>query len=247
MRTPKKAKKRLLDARREADAILATGANRLLLIEAILIVCVFVALFISLYSATALLMSALHENEILSSLLPYALSFSCLLLGVFLVLPVVLGLFRLAEQMQAGKTPVLMDLFYFLSTRERYLQGLRITRLASIKIMLMVLIVDTLNILWSTQIPDTSAFRLLGGAVTAFVIFLFVVWMLFPYSELYSLLRQTSEERPLRLGGGLRLVWFFLPWLLLGLVSIGLLLVLDVFPRMLLTYFCDCDRAENSH
>ncbi len=247
MRTPKEAKKRLLDARREADAILATGANRLLLIEAILIVCVFVALFISLYSATALLMSALHENEILSSLLPYALSFSCLLLGVFLVLPVVLGVFRLAEQMQAGKTPVLMDLFYFLSTRERYLQGLRITRLASIKIMLMVLTVDTLNILWSTQIPDTSAFRLLGGAVTALVIFLFIVWMLFPYSELYSLLRQTSEERPLRLGGGLRFIWFFLPWLLLGLVSIGLLLVLDVFPRMLLTYFCDCDRAENSH
>ena len=229
------SKKRLLEARANADAILARGANRLLLIEAILIVCVFVALFISLESATALLLTTLTENELLSSLLPAVTSLICFVLGIFFAAPVVLGLFRLAEQMQAGEAPVLLDLFYYLSSRERYVQGLRATWLGSLKVVLMILIVDTVNIL--------CPLAWLSGILKALVILLFTLWMLLPYSKLYSRLRTT--DKPARIGGGLRLVWFFLPWLLLGLVSIGLLLVLDVFPRMLLTYFCDCDRTEN--
>lgn len=229
------SKKRLLEARANADAILARGANRLLLIEAILIVCVFVALFISLESATALLLTTLTENELLSSLLPALTSLIYFVLGIFFAAPAVLGLFRLAEQMQAGEDPVLLDLFYYLSNRKRYAQGLRATWLGSLKVVLMILIVDTVNIL--------CPLAWLSGILKALVILLFTLWMLFPYSKLYSRLRTT--DKPARIGGGLRLVWFFLPWLLLGLVSIGLLLVLDVFPRMLLTYFCDCDRTEN--
>ena len=230
MKANKEAKKCLLDARREADAILATGANRLLLIEAILIVCVFVSLFISLQSATVLLLSTFPEDGVLTSLL---------------AAPVVLGLFRLAQQMQTGEEPILMDLFYFLSSRERYLQGLYFTRFASLKVALMILAVDTVNILWSTQIPDTPAFRVLGGVLIALVIVVCIIWMLFPYSKLNSLLR--NDDEPARVHGGIRLVWFFLPWLLLGFVSIGILLVIDVLPRMLLTYFCDCNRNLNSH
>lgn len=229
------AKRRLLEARAKADAILARGANRLLLIEAILIVCVFVALFISLESATALLLTTLTENELLSSLLPAVTSLIYFVLGIFFAAPVVLGLFRLAERMQAGEDPVLLDLFYYLSSRERYVQGLRVTWLGSLKVVLMILIVDTVNIL--------CPLAWLSGILKALVILLFTLWMLLPYSKLYSRLRTT--DKPARIGGGLRLVWFFFPWLLLGLVSIGLLLVLDVFPRMLLTYFCDCDRKEN--
>ena len=229
------AKRHLLEARANADAILARGANRLLLIEAILIVCVFVALFISLESATALLLTTLTENELLSSLLPALTSLIYFVLGIFFAAPVVLGLFRLAERMQAGEDPVLLDLFYFLSNSRRYAQGLRATWLGSLKVVLMVLIVDTVNIL--------CPLAWLGGILKALVILLFTLWMLFPYSKLYSRLRTT--DKPARIGGGLRLVWFFLPWLLLGLVSIGLLLVLDVLPRMLLTYFCDCNREEN--
>ena len=230
-------KTHLLDARREADAILAKGTNRLLLIEAILIVCVFVATFVSLQSATALLLSAIAQNEDLISLLSQVTSLLCFSLSVFFAAPVVLGLFRLAEQMQAGKSPVLLDLFYFLSSRERYMQGLHATCRGSIKVILMVLFVNTINLV--------CPIAWLGGILKAIVIVLSVFWMLFPYSKLYSRLRTT--DKPTRLGGGIGFVWFFLPWLFLGLVSIGLLLVLDVFPRMLLTYFCDCDCNENSH
>ena len=97
MQKQMQSKKRLLEARANADAILARGANRLLLIEAILIVCVFVALFISLESATALLLTTLTENELLSSLLPAVTSLIYFVLGIFFAAPVVLGLFRLAE------------------------------------------------------------------------------------------------------------------------------------------------------
>ena len=229
------ARKRLLEARCAADEILATGANRLLLIEAILIVCVFVSLFISLQTATALLLNTLTESELLSSLLVTATSLLYFVLGIFFALPVVLGLFRFAKQMQAGESPVLMDLFYYLSNGKRYRQGLRITRLASIKILLAILTVNTVNffcpIAW------------LCGILTSVVIILSIIWLLFPYSKLNALLK--GEDKPVRRRGGLRLVWFFLPWILLGLVSIGLLLVLDVIPRMMLTYFCDCNRTQN--
>ena len=245
MKANNEAKRCLLDARREADAILATGANRLLLIEAILIVCVFVSLFISLQSATVLLLSTFPEDGVLTSLLSYLPTVICVALIILLAAPVVLGLFRLAQQMQTGEEPILMDLFYFLSSRERYLQGLYFTRFASLKVALMILAVDTVNILWSTQIPDTPAFRVLGGVLIALVIVVCIIWMLFPYSKLNSLLR--NDDEPARVHGGIRLVWFFLPWLLWGFVSIGILLVIDVLPRMLLTYFCDCNRNLNSH
>ena len=236
MKKNTEAKKRLLDARGEADAILATGANRLLFIEAILIVCVFAALFISLQSAAVLLLSTLPEGSTLTSLLSFLPTLACIALIIWFAAPVVLGLFRLAERMQAGKQPVLMDLFYFLSSRERYLKGLYFTRFASLKVALMILLVDTVSllcpILW------------LSDLVIALIILFCIAWMLFPYSKLNTLLK--NEDKPLRIGGGLRLVCFFFPWLLLGLVSIGLLLVLDVIPRMLLTYFCDCNRKEIS-
>lgn len=237
LQKPIPSKKRLLDARREADALLAEGANRLVLIEAILIVCVFVVLFISLQSAASLLLSVIAQNESLASLLSQITSLLCFSLSVFFAAPVVLGLFRLAEQMQAGKSPVLLDLFYFLSSRERYMQGLHTTCRGSIKVILMILFVNTINLI--------CPISWLGGILKTLVIVISIFWMLFPYAKLYSKLRTTDKSLPSN--GGIRFVWFFFPWLLLGLVSIGLLLVLDVFPRMLLTYFCDCDRNENSH
>ena len=229
-------RKRFAQARDKADAVLASGANRLLLIEAILIVCVFVALFFSLDSGMCLLLAMLTEDQFLSSLLYFAVSLLHCVLGIFFATPVVLGLFRLAEQMQAGNTPVLLDLFYYLSSGERYLHGLSITRIAIIKGLLMVLAANTIWYLC----PISWLCNLLIAAV----IILCTLWVLFPYSRLNSLLK--DSECPVQ-RGGLRFVCHFLPWLLLGFLSIGLLLVLDVFPRMLLTYFCDCNRDQDPH
>ncbi len=249
MKQSTEAKKRLLEARLEADAILATGANRLLLIEAILIVCVFVALFISLESATALLLSVLSESEALTSLLSQAVSSVFFVLGIFFVAPVVLGLFRLAEQMQAGETPVLMDLFYFLSSRKRYVQGLRATWLGSLKLMGTILVAIGVDKLFDSLALEGAMWNWLSGVLVAAIICLGVLLLLFPYTRLYAGLRPDEIDSRADIfsaapRGGIRLVWFFFPWLLLGLVSIGLLLVLDVFPRMLLTYFCDCKRQD---
>ena len=234
MKKNSNAKKRLLEARREADAILASGANRLLLIESILVVCVFVALFVSLQSGATLLLTLLTENAWIASLLFCAASLTYLLLVIFFAAPVVLGLFRLAEQLQAKKAPVLMDLFYYLSSSERYLYGLHITRPTSIKLLLVILTVNAIHFL--------CPIAWLSGILKAVVTLLAIIWVLLPYSKLNDLLK--GKDKPHRIGGGIRLVWFFTPWLLLGFVSIGLLLVLDVFPRMLLTYFCDCNRND---
>lgn len=251
MRRITDAKKHLLEARKNADAILATGANRLLLIEAILIVCVFAAMFTAFYSALSLLLSAvLGGNTTLSPLLSYAVLLIYLVAVIFFAAPVVLGLFRLAERMQAGDAPVLMDLFYFLSSRKRYLRGLRITWIGSLKLVTAIVAVDTINTVLNNQPANALSFRPFGGLTIALLIFLYVLWMLFPYSKLYCLLKQEDsipdKYAYLRAAhGGARFVCFFLPWLLLGFVSIGILLVLDVIPRMLLTYFCECDRKKH--
>jgi len=181
-----------------------------------------------------LLLSTFSENGMLTSLLSFLPTLACIALIIWFASPVVLGLFRLAQQMQAGEEPILMDLFYFLSSRERYLKGLYFTRSASLKVALMILAVDTVNIL--------CPIAWLSGLLIALVIILCIAWMLFPYSKLNSLLQ--NDDEPVRVCGGIRFVWFFIPWLLLGFVSIGLLLVLDVFPRMMLTYFCDCQRKN---
>lgn len=243
------SKKRLLVARREADAILARGANRLLLIEAILIVCVFVALFVSLWSATSLLLSVIAQSEPLASLLLDGVFILFFSLTVFFAAPVVLGLFRIAEQMQAGESPVLLDLFYFLSNRERYTQGLRITWLGSLKLVGTVFIATGVDKLFVALALEGDGWNWLNGMLVAVVICLGALLLLFPYARLYAGLRPNEIDARADIfsaapRGGIRFIWFFLPWLLLGLVSIGLLLVLDVFPRMLLTYFCDCKRQN---
>ena len=245
MKTYQEAKKRLLDARREADIILAEGANRLLLMEAILIVCVFVAIFTSLQSSVALLLSTIVQSEVLISLLYYGFSLICLILGILFAAPVILGLFRLAQQMQSKNVPVLMDLFYFLSTPQRYRLGLRITRIASFKIALAAIFANGIDLFWSVFLPDAWAWNLLCGVLKAGIILLCIFWLLLPYPKLNALLQKENYVPSRRRGR--HFIRFFFPWLLLGFASIGLLLVLDVIPRMLLTYFCDCNRAENSH
>ena len=251
MKGIKDAKKHLTEARQNADAILATGANRLLLIEAILIVCVFAAMFSSIFSALSLLLSALLPNsDILSPLFSYTVLMIYLVGVIFFAAPVVLGLFRIAQQMQAGNSTVLADLFFFLNGGKRYRRALRITWIGSLKLVTVIAAVDAIDTFLRAQIGDT--FPVLIGFGIALILFLYAVWMLFPYPKLHSLLKQSDapldKDAYLHLpcGGGLQFVCFFLPWILLGLVSIGVLLVLDVIPRMLLTYFCDCERKASS-
>ena len=244
LRTYKEAKKHLLDARREADTILAEGANRLLLIEAILIVCVFVAIFSSLQSSVALLLSTTVQNEALIALLYYGTLLICLALGILFAAPIMLGLFRLAEQMQSQKAPVLMDLFYFLSTPQRYRRGLRITRAASFKIALAAILTNGIDLFWGTFPPDAWAWNLLCGILKVVIVILCIFWLLLPYPKLNALL-QKEKYVPNRCRGWHFIKFFFL-WILLGFASIGLLLVLDVIPRMLLTYFCDCKRQTQT-
>lgn len=248
--TRNETKRRFLESRREADAILATNGNRLLLIEAILILSVFIVLFVSFKSASSLLLSAVDpKNKILAFVLTYLISLFSLSLGLLFVTPIALGLFRLAEQIQAGKNPVLLDLFYFLSSRKRYVQCLLISWRGGMKILTMIVIVYDLNLLFPKLAPDTAVWHFLHYAAVILTVCLFSCITLFPYSGLYRQLRykiidDTDEWLISDLFDGVRFVRFFLPWLLLGLLSFGLLLVLDVFPRMLLTYFCDCNRKE---
>lgn len=250
MKKISEAKKRLRDARCEADAILATGANRLVLIEAILVLCLFAALFSSLSSALSLgLGSLIGTTDFALRLLNDLISLSFVALVVFFAAPVVLGVFRLGALMQAGKTPVLGDMFYYLSNCRLYLLALRTSWIGSLKLLVAIAAIDAIGMIWTSLVPDTLLFDILSIFVIAIVIFLYLIWLLFPYSKLYFWLQkdEAPKEREVYLHaprGGVRFLWFFLPWLLLGMVSIGLLLVLDVFPRMMLTYFCDCERKH---
>ena len=254
METPQSRKMNLSLAKREADAILATNANRLLLIEALLICGVFVALYLSMTASFASLLSILsQESESLTLLLTlgYLLALGTLML--FLACPVLLGLFHLAERMQAGDAPTLGDLFYFLTSRVRYRRALSLSLAAFWKIALFVA-VSGFTTEFFDHLQKTTFLTSLCCWVLVFAELLATVALLLHrYAVCFYALRfedaPVSQARRMAQNDartlGARAPHFilsFLPWILLGIFSIGLLLVLDVIPRMLITYFCDCDR-----
>lgn len=254
METQQNRKKNLSLAKREADAILATNANRLLLIEALLICGVFVALYLSMTASFSSLLSILsQESESLAMLLTlgYLLALGTLML--FLACPVLLGLFHLAERMQAGDAPTLGDLFYFLTSPARYRRALTLSLAAFWKIALFVAVSGFTTELFYNLPKPTFLTSLCCWVLVSAELLATVALLLHRYAVCFYALRfedvPVSQARRMARNDahtlGARAPHFvlsFLPWILLGVVSIGLLLVLDVIPRMLITYFCDCDR-----
>ena len=231
---------------RDARELLGRNGNRLLLIEALAVL----LLFFAMYSLLCTVFSALLHFVLggpwsvgLAWTVFYAVLFALTLL---LTLPTVLGIFQMAKQMYDGEETVLADLFYFFSSGERYRRAIRLARRFCILLFLLLISSEALYLLFSLFLPPTIPYALLCGILIAALVlgWLMLVFTRFPLLFFALSGEKTAEERSVGrsdcLFCGMRFLLRFLPGILLGLVSFGVLLLIDTLPKMLVAYMCEC-------
>jgi len=232
------------EARREAGEILAQKGNRLLLIEAILILMLNVPLYLFWNGALTLcteLANASADTEMWSSVMVEVYALLTALTAFFLTLPSVIGLFGFAKKIACGENPVLAELFEPFSSAKCYARTLKIAWSTFWRLGLTVIALLLTSWIFSGVSPLFSGLLLFFESVGA--IFL---WIRRFYHPAEALARSESEEGgrmpewdPSKhtYGAALGFFRYFLPWILLGLVTFGVLLLWDVLPQMLVAYF----------
>lgn len=244
---------------REAGAILASRGNRLILIESVILLLVSVSLYIMLYNVffTAFAPWVWGEDAVLSVFLQVLYGVAVAALTLFVTLPSVVGGFMLAGEMERGREVMLADLFAPFSSAKRYGRALRLSWGAFWRFGLIVLAVALTLLVGKSLFPeeDPALVGLVCGLLAVIEVIVglmlctrrFAVMAVALYGEIpLSHARNAAENmaRMCRRGGA---VFFFsvVPWALLGLLTVGILLLWDTLPRMLIAYFRYCRQMND--
>ena len=239
-------------AYREAGQILSLHGNRLLLIEAILLSLITVLLYMFFCDTYTILLGYwMYGIDLwLSILLKVLLGVLISLLTLFFTLPLLIGLFGLAGDMETGRVCVLADLFAPFSTRKEYRRALSLSWGAFWRFGLIVLVVSlTCNI--GVYFFEGSLLAGLACGVAVVVEIFVGLWLCGRCFA--SMASAHMTDLPIRAAradakrswrtcrtGGASFVLQMLPRILLGLVTFGILLLWETLPRMLVAYFRYC-------
>lgn len=226
----------------DARALLAKNGNRLLLIEAqsILLLSLTAVLLLD-YTRSLVLLLFSEANWMLDVLETVYLAVFLLLCGAFL-LPLGFGLFYMAKRMVDGKTCTLSDLFFAFRSRNAYVRAVWGTHDAFFILALVTLVLQVTDALAPSLLADP---RVLALALLLSLL-LFVLLSSFSYTRVYDALCDVDLVRPTpwrRARRAWRLWGTYLPRILLGFLTVGLTLVFDVIPQMLLAQAIDCADA----
>lgn len=236
--------------RQEAGEVLARDANRLRLIEAVLICATSLLLYFTAAAAwqTAVLPTLAQDADHLR-LLWYGAGFwgFLLLLTLFFTFPLFTGLLWMAAGMEAGEEIFLPDVFYAFTGGEAYRKALRISFGVLWKLCLFGLIEGGIYRLFFWLGKGSVGVLLCSVPVlflaAAGLLYLFAGSFVRTYTELCAPAggaRMRSYARSVGIS-----YWFgFLPWLVLSLLTFCILLLADVLPRMLISYFRLCRKLN---
>lgn len=230
---------------REAKAILARHENRLTLMLAILVTLAMCGVYITFGSAYWLLLGVLATTTLTLFLASLLFAVLICLLTLLFALPLAVGLFWMAGKMAHGEEVTLAALFEPFGSRRAYVRALGLSWGAFWRFGL------TAFTVYLTCTVSLSLFEgsLLAGIVCGVLVVAEVALGLLLITRNFTVLATVSardisakEARMLvRNGYGRRggIVFFvgFLPWLLPGICTFGILLLWDTLPRMLITYF----------
>ncbi len=250
MANAERNKRRQAALRVHAGEILSRDGNRLALIEALSVCLLFVALYTTLNYCFAAL-SLLCDPILIGALFGVVVYLTVRLL----VAPTVLGLFYMAMQMSGGEEAVLADLFHYLGTGKRYRHALRASRPIVYLLTVVIVGIELTYTAFAMLLPPTLAHLLLCALVIAVEIvgcFLLAVrtyprFAVAVRNETFlaqDVKREARRTCPAPVRRGCRFFGGFLAWGLLGLLTVGVLLIADTLPRMLVAYCLDC-RADN--
>ncbi len=253
---PRKLQAPALSAIRDpAGECLSRSGNRFLLIEAsilLLMNAAFYYLLSSLFSVlqAVFLQSGNHGGIVAAWLICGLLIALCVL---FFTLPMLIGLFFLAGQIAKRETPVLSDLFAAFSTG-RYRLSLALSFSFFWRAGLIFAAVFATCHTVRFFFAGSLLFGFLCGLLVLVEPVLGLLWLLRRFSLLFFVLDKgmTLEEamRSARrtyaacrfFGAGFWL--WFLPRILLGLVTFGIFLIWEVLPRMCVSYFLYCKQMN---
>lgn len=234
--------------RREANEILSMNANRLKLIEA-LCLCM---LLIPLYHALQTIFAALAYEFVVvpSPVWMWTEKATVFFVTLLITVPMLLGVFTMAERMERGEESALIDLFYSFSSWSRYVKSVWVAwRIMWLPALVYFLLWGGIE-LCEALIVNEKDLRMSTGFlwIFAIIIGLFGIFCRFGVIalEMRSKTCPQTVAKFARFSCGRRYRSFdkflgrYLWRILLGCLSVGILLLMDVIPQMLIAYFRYC-------
>ena len=179
----------MADARRQAGDVLAHRGNRLLLIEALIVLLIPFGLYFFLNMAFSFLAELLIAREMELPMVLLTVSYPLLLLlyTLFFTFPLIFGLLCMAQGMLCEEDVVLADLFSPFFTRKRYGRAVSLSWTLLWRAAIAVLAVAAIVWFVPTVIPDPIGAVLLCGALILAVVIFGLLWLLrqFPPLRMY--------------------------------------------------------------
>lgn len=243
-----------------AGEILSRRENRLTLIEGLILLFVLLPFHLTIKSVYDLALALwIPENSIpwlVGASTVYGLLTAALL--VFLTFPAILGFIHMAGEMVRGEDRVpLITMFYPFSSGTRYSDILYSSSLLFGRVGIAPIVLNTCRQLVFYYAGDTLLTRILTGLGAILIIAGVLLWSLRHFSLTAKLDAVCEKEEPvfISVGGlafrnGFAFFISYVPWLLLGTVTLGILILWDTLPRMAVAYFCyveeidELDRAD---
>ncbi len=239
--------------REETDQVLARESNRFKLIQAIMLCATTVLPYFML--------DTLYYLVIVPRLagLPTPLAFGALFLygctiaafTILFALPLWVGLLRMAQGMEAGEEVILTDLFSVFSSREQYSSAFTLSAQFGWKV---ALLWGVERGLWLIVELVPENWKPIAVAIVPVMIGVGVLWFFLCRRDFfypYFVLAENEDEtdarmRPYAVSVASHFWKGFFGWMLLSLISFFVLLMLDVLPRMLISYFRVCRKLNET-
>lgn len=240
--------------RSRAGEILSERGNRLLLIEALAVSLVFFALYSSLAYACAAVTLIAPESMELTFGVTVAHALLTVLLTFLFAAPTLLGLFRIAGKMAVGEEAVLADLFFAFSSRQAYARAIATVRGILLRGAVVWFVCELTYLAFAYTVAPTLPNAILCGILIGMEVLGGLALLLLRYPLIFASLRfeelplpeayvRAKEQTRFPLARGWRFVFGFLPHLLVGVLTLGILWIADTLPRMLIAYFVDCEEG----
>ena len=244
--------------RRESGEILAERGNRLLLIEAWMVMTLSVPLWMAVRNACdALWVTVAAPVELSEAFYPVLLWIVGCALLLTVILPMLWGVLQLAGRIERGESPVLADVFASFADKASYRRGVWLS------FGLLWRVLGTLGVTCLTYAAllrfagGSLLWGSVGGVLIVLELTLGVALLLgcFPVAAVALLERDLSHSeiraRASRMRrahpfAGFYFFFGFLPWFCLGILTVGILLLADVLPRMSVGYFRYCNFMTDS-
>ena len=247
----------LSDSLEQARSLLSQNGNRLTLMLGLLLWLPSLLFYRIFYVGVAVLSGVLYLDTDIWGLLFFLGYFVIALAYTLLVVfPLLLGVLRLARSMARDEVVSFASLFEAFSNRRTYWRSFFLGDQVIGQALAPMLVGVILCAIPDSNLEDGWIKTLICAAIVLICLGVSVFtwcrgfWLL-GFSQTLSTLsiRKVKQEvkraRRHTKGLPLRYFFFFLPRILLGIVTLGIYLLAEALPLIMLTYFCECEKTQN--